>query len=62
MRVCDGGGGRGILIGDTIWASSKRKNGFVKDAKHLLSVFWVIKDTLNVVVKYNTVDWSCIDS
>ena len=61
MRVC-GGGGRGILIGDTcIWASSKGKNGFVKDAKHLLSVFRVIKDTLNVV-KYNTFDWSCIDS
>ena len=61
MRVY-GGGGRGILIGDTIWASSKGKNGFVKDAKHLLSVFRVIKDTLNVVVKYNTFDWSCIDS
>ena len=60
MRVC-GGGGRGILIGDTIWASSKGKNGFVKDAKHLLSVFRIIKDTLNVV-KYNTFDWSCIDS
>ena len=60
MRVCSGGG-RGILIGDTIWASSKGKNGFVKDAKHLLSVFRVIKDTLNVV-KYNTFDWSCIDS
>ena len=60
MRVC-GGGGRGILIGDTKWASSKGKNGFVKDAKHLLSVFRVIKDTLNVV-KYNTFDWSCIDS
>ena len=60
MRVC-GGGGRGILTGDTIWASSKGKNGFVKDAKHLLSVFRVIKDTLNVV-KYNTFDWSCIDS
>ena len=60
MRVC-GGGGRGILIGDTIWASSKGKNGFVKDAKHLLSVFRVIKDTLNVV-KYNTFDWSCTDS
>ena len=55
MLVC-GGGGRGILIGDTIWASSKGKNGFVKDAKHLLSVFRVIKDTLNVVVKYNTFD------
>ena len=60
MRVC-GGGGRGILIGDTIWASSKGKNGFVKDAKHLLSVFRVIKDTL-IVVKYNTFDWSSIDS
>ena len=60
MRVY-GGGGRGILIGDTIWASSKGKNGFVKDAKHLLLVFRVIKDTLNVV-KYNTFDWSCIDS
>ena len=60
MRVY-GGGGRGILIEDTIWACSKGKNGFVKDAKHLLSVFRVIKDALNVV-KYNTFDWSCIDS
>ena len=30
VRVCGDGGGRGILIGDTIWASSKGKNGFVK--------------------------------
>ena len=42
----------GILTEDTIWASSKGKSGFVKDAKNLLPVFRVIKDILNVVVKY----------
>ena len=41
----------GILTEDTIWASSKGKSGFVKDAKNLLSVLLVIKDTLNVVLK-----------
>ena len=44
--------GGGILTEDTIWASSKGKSGFVKDGKNLLSVFRVIKDILNVVVKY----------
>ena len=44
--------GGGILTEDTIRASSKGKSGFVKDAKNLLSVFRVIKDTLNDVVKY----------
>ena len=43
--------GGGILTDDTIWASSKGKSGFVKDAKNLLSVLRVIKDTLNVVLK-----------
>ena len=60
MRVC-GGGGRGILIEDTKWASSKEQSGVVKDAKPLLSPL-VIQDTLNVVVKYDTCDWSCTDS
>ena len=41
----------GILTEDTIWASSKGKSGFVKDAKNLLSVLRAIKDTLNVVLK-----------
>ena len=44
--------GGGILTEDTTWASSKGKSGFVKDAKNLLPVFRVIKDILNVVVKY----------
>ena len=43
-------GGR-ILIEDTIWASSKgRMASIVKDTKR--PFFWVIKDTLDVVVKY----------
>ena len=43
------GGGR--LMGDTIWVSSKgRMASIVKDAKRLF--FRVIKDTLDVVVKY----------
>ena len=52
MRVCDGGGGRGDVkrIEDTIWASSKERRGVVRDAKRLF--FRVIKDTLDVVVKY----------
>ena len=48
MMVVVGGG---ILIEDTIWASSRgRMASIVKDAKRLF--FRVIKDTLDVVVKY----------
>ena len=42
--------GEGMLKEDTIWASSKERRGVVKDAKRLF--FRVIKDTLDVVVKY----------
>ena len=42
--------GEGMLKEDTIWASSKGKRGVVKDAKRLF--FRVVKDTLDVVVKY----------
>ena len=41
--------GGGILIEDIIWAWLPLKK---KDAKRLISVFRVIKDTLNVVIKY----------
>ena len=47
MMVVVGGG---MLKEDTIWASSKGRKGVVKDAKRLF--FRVIKDTLDVVVKY----------
>ena len=42
--------GGGMLKEDTIWASSKGRKGVVKDAERLF--FRVIKDTLDVVVKY----------
>ena len=48
--VC-GGGGRGN-INKRQKASPKGKSGVAKDAKRLLSVFRVIKYTLDVVVKY----------
>ena len=47
MMVVVGGG---MLKEDTIWASSKGRRRVVKDAKRLF--FRVIKDTLDVVVKY----------
>ena len=47
MMVVVGGG---MLKEDTIWASSKGRRGVVNDAKRLF--FRVIKDTLDVVVKY----------
>ena len=47
MMVVVGGG---MLKEDTIWASSKGRREVVKDAKRLF--FRVIKDTLDVVVKY----------
>ena len=48
MMVVVGGG---ILMEDTIWVSSKgRMAPIVKDAKRLF--FRVIKETLDVVVKY----------